>query len=155
MSEEYSMSVSFKFSSVTQVDELETLLEHLELYETDEAAALLNRKKLAIAQQSIEQCVLPGSEYTNANNLLKMYLQTADSSVDDMRLSLKALGLISKIEIEGYDVEGPDCCTALVLILWAYGLSNIDASADSCFWSGHWYEDKNMQLKFESEITES
>jgi len=153
MSEEFSITASFEMNNHEQMSELQTLLEHLDLYETAEASSILAKHNITEAQQIIELLTLPHSGYNNNCNLVDMYMATHADSVDDVELVIDETGLSATLHAEGYDHDADDFCSAMVLILIAIGAKNIDASGGTSFWFAKWKYDSvgGTHLEFNQE----
>lgn len=154
MSEEFFMNVSFELPDANRIEQLETLIEHLDLSETDEARTLLGGYKLAEAQAMIENLTAKHSYYPNGYDLVQMYEDTYNDSVDDFELEIEVVDLKAEISVEGHDREADDFCSALVLVLIAIGARRINAKAGAPMWNATWSESDQgvMKLDFESEV---
>lgn len=154
MSEEFSITASFEMNSHAQMSELQTLLEHLDLYETAEASSILAKHDIADAQQKIKLLTSPHSDYDNSSNLIDMYIATHDDNVEDVKLVINESGLVATLHAEGYDHDADDFCSAMILILIAMGAKKIDASGGSPFWFAKWKYDSlvGAQLEFNEEL---
>jgi hypothetical protein len=153
MSEEFSMSASFEMASNNHMTDLQTLLEHLDLYETEAARKLLANYRLAAAQEQIESLTSPHSSYNKSCDLVDMYIAAYDDSVSDFELSTDESRLIATLSVDGHDHDADDFCAALVLVLLAIGAKNIEASGGSPFWNAKWYSDaaNNVHLEYSEE----
>jgi hypothetical protein len=153
MSEEFYMNVSFELPDTSRMKQLEILIEHLDLSETDAARALLSGYNLASAQAMIDELTTGYSDYSSDEDLVQMYLDTYNDSVDDMELKLDQSTCKGEISVEGYDREADDFCAALVLILVAIGATGINAKAGSAMWNASWIQSESgeIQLDFEAE----
>ncbi len=153
MSEEFYMSVTFSMPDAEHMEALETLIEHFDLCEVDEARDLLGQYELASAQQMIEALTIDDSDYVNEYDLPTMFADTFNDSVDDMDLSVDDSRLKAKIDVEGYDHEADDFCAALVLTLVAMQATDIQAKAGSAMWNASWVSqpDGEVKLTFEAE----
>lgn len=153
MAEEFYISVSFEMDSTDDMEALETVIEHIDLCEADEARTLLSQHHLTVAQSLVEKLTTQYSDYTNQHDLINMYADTYNDSVEDFQLEINNNGLNAEISVEGWDREADDYCAALVLILIAAGANNITAKAGSAMWSAVWQSDTtgSIQLNFEEE----
>jgi len=93
MAEEFYMSVSFEMASADDMEALETLIEHFDLCETDEARALLSQHRLADAKQLIEKLTMEHSFYSNQSDLADMYADTYNDSVEDWEMEIDENGV--------------------------------------------------------------
>jgi hypothetical protein len=155
MSEEFSMSASFEMDSNDHMAVFQALMEHLDLYETEEARTLLANYNLAATQKQIESLTSPHSSYNNDCDLIDMYIAAYDDSVSDFDLSIDESRLTATLSIDGSDHDADDFCAALVLILIAIGAKNIEASAGSPFWFAKWRSDSDNVMHFEFNEEES
>jgi hypothetical protein len=153
MAEEFYMSVSFEMPDVDHMAALETLIEHFDLCETEEARRLLSQQNLASAEQLIENLTSHYSNYVNGYDLVRMYAETYDDSVDDLDLKIGESGLSGEITVDGHDHEADDFCAALILILVAMGAGSIHAKAGAPMWNATWFSktDGKMEFNFDAE----
>lgn len=154
MSEEFSMTVTFTTDDEEHLEAVETLLEHLDLYEENEARELLSQYQSSKAQQQISELTSPHSGYDNESDLIKMYINTYQDSVADDERDFDSSKLEGKIEIEGHDHEADDFCASLVLVLIGMGVSKIKANAGSSFWYAQWKSDNNNYVSLDFEAGE-
>ena len=154
MSEEFYMSATFEMQSVEQMEALETLIEHFDLCEVDEARALLAQNHLSKAQGLIDQLTDGHSDYDNESDLVKMFVDTYNDSADDMELTIDESGIKAEISVEGWDREAIDFCAALVLILVAMGADRIQAKAGSAMWNARWLTGDKEEVKFQCVMEE-
>jgi hypothetical protein len=149
MSDSFSISVSFKTSNAKHLEAVQTMLEHVDLYETDEAKKLLRRYQLDNAQLLIENLTNTYSKYTNDDDLVEMYLDTYHENITDEDRTFDIESLVGKIDIEGNDTNAYDYCPALVLLLYAIGATNIKLNATSPLWSIRGFSDDNGDVHME------
>ncbi len=154
MAEEFYMSVAFSMPDADHMEALETLIEHFDLCEIDEARALLDQYGLATTQQMIEAITIEYSDYFNGYDLPTMFADTFNDSVDDMELSVDDSRLKAEIEVEGYDHEADDFCASLVLILVAMKATDIQAKAGSAMWNASWVSQPGGEVKLTFEAEE-
>ncbi len=154
MSEEFYMSVTFSMPDAEHMEALETLIEHFDLCEVDEARDLLGQYGLASTQQMIEALTIEDSDYVNENDLPTMFADTFNDSVDDMELSVDNSKLKAEIDVEGHDHEAVDFCTTLVLILVAMQATDIQAKAGSAMWNASWVSQPGGEVKLTFEAEE-
>ena len=153
MAEEFYMSVTFEMKSAEQMETLETLIEHFDLCETDEARSLLGGHSLTTAQRLISNLTAEHSDYSKDNDLIDMFADTYNDSVEDMELRIDESYLKGEISVDGYDHEADDFCAALVLILVTMDAHHIEAKAGAVMWNARWESmpDGQIQFNFEAE----
>jgi len=153
MSEPYSMTVSFTTNNSEHMADIAELFEHFDTDEEDEARKILQRYNLADAQKSINRLTEKDSDYNNHDDLVEMYIENANEDIDEFKTIFNKSNLSGAIEIEGYDYGMPESCSALVLVLMACGVNNINAEASSILWSAKWANDTkgNLRLTFKEE----
>lgn len=153
MSEEFSFTATFNMESAEHMKAFEEMLEHLEMYEREEAEAIMQQYQAASAQQRISELTSPYSSYNEHSNLAKMYIDTYDDNHCDAEFKIYKSRRKGKITLEGYDHDADDVCAALVLLLVAMGASSIQASGGSGQWFACYQTDARGQLTltFETE----
>ncbi|GGY51332.1 hypothetical protein GCM10011297_25350 [Bacterioplanes sanyensis] len=153
MSEEFSFSVSFKMPTPEHMEAFSEVLEHLELYEEDEAEAILQQHQLEAAQALIPALTSPHSSYHQQSRLVKMYIDTYEDSHCDASFKVTGGGKKGKIKLEGSDHDADDVCAALVLLLIAMEAQSIQAMGGSDFWTVEYHSsaDGHVSATFTSE----
>ena len=154
MSEEFYMNVTFELPDAARIEQLERLIEHLDLAEVDKARSLLPSHSLDSAQEMIESITIENSDYSNGFDLVQMYMDTYNESVDDMVVNMDKSSLKGEIAVEGYDHESVDFCSALVLMLFAIGATGICAKAGSAMWRASWTQSVGGDFKVGFEAAE-
>ncbi len=154
MSEEFEMSVSFEFNHANQISEFETLLEHLDLYEYDEAQHILDKYSLKKAMGQFSQLTSKHCHYQPNCNLLEMYTGTFDENVDDLDVEFNQTDYSGKIVVSGKDNEALDFCSALVLLLIAMESEQIQAQAGCDYWRSQWQTNDTGIIEFSLSVLE-
>ena len=154
MSEEFYMSVSFEMPDAERMTALETLIEHFDLCETEQARKLLAQYELAKTTQLIEKLTSSYSDYVNGSDLVTMYADTYNDCVDDLELEIDASAIKGEISIDGNDREADDFCASLALILVVIGASHINARAGAPMWNANWIQSGNGDVEFIFEAEE-
>ncbi len=151
MSTEFILNATFTVQSQKHYDDLNTLIEHLELNENSEALTILKTYNYEKAMSIFDSTLTPYSNYQAGDELITMYQQTYNDNVEDMVISLKNQSHKVTIEVEGWDREAVDYCSALTLLLIASGVSNLDVKAGTDYWHASWSQncqgDIELQLK--------
>lgn len=154
MSEEFEFSASFELENRNSMIDLDSLIELFDLGETVEARALLNRYKLSEAQQLIGRLTDRHSIYSGQDDLVDMFMETYNASIDDIELNSGKSGNEGVIKATGQGREAIDFCASLVLALIALQASSISARASSVTWNATWQAGSTGIVKFKLEIDE-
>ncbi len=153
MASEFYMSVTFSMPDADHMEALDTLIEHFDLCDVDEARDLLSKNDLTKAQALIPKLTTEYSDYSNYHDLVKMFVDTYNQGVDNMQLIVDGSGIKGKIKAEGLDSGADSFCSAVVLLLVAMSAKDINAEAGSPMWEGYWQSqsDGSILLKFRPE----
>ncbi len=154
MSEEFEISVSFEFNHANQISDFETLLEHLDLYEHDEAQKILDKYSLKKAMEQFSQLTSKHCQYQTNCSLLEMYTSTFDENVDDLEVEFNQPDYSGKIVASGNDNEALDFCSALVLLLIAMECKLIQARAGCDYWHSQWQTNDTGNIEFSLSVLE-
>ena len=155
MSNEFSMQVSFKIKNEAHFNDIEELLEHLEIYEEEDAQAILDKYNTAPSAVCCQSATTIHTNYNPSDNLINMYTQTYDENVDDMTVTFNLAKLSVDIIVEGRDNEAADYCSALVLILITSGVTSLSAVASSDYWQLNLSQNKQGLISLELNEYES
>lgn len=155
MSNEFSMRVSFKIKNKAHFNDIEELLEHLEMYEEEDAQAILDKYNTAPSAVCFQSATTIHTNYTPSDNLINMYTQTYDENVDDITVNLNLAKLSVDMIFEGRDNEAADYCSALVLILITSGVTSLSAVASSDYWQVNLSQNKQGVISLELNEYES
>ncbi len=146
MAEEFYMQVSMELLNKAHQQDIETLIEHFELYEKNEAIALMSKYQPELMAESFNSSISAYSDYAQGDDIIDMYLTCYDESVEDMDITHtnKPIGL--EISIEGSDNNAVDYCSALLLVLKGMAAKSIQAKAGSDYWQALWVEKDDGRL---------
>ncbi|WP_057832619.1 hypothetical protein [Colwellia sp. TT2012] len=146
MSEEFYMQINIELPSEQHQNDIEALIEHLELYENEQAKTLINNYKPELMASHFTSAFTAHSNYDIGDDVIKMYLTCYDESVDDMEVTRTNSPLGMEFTIEGNDNSAADFGSAFLLLLIAMSASNIQAQAGTDYWQAHWCEKTNGLL---------
>ena len=146
MSEEFYMQVSVELESEQHQQDIEILIEHLELYEKEEVTSLITTYQPEAMTENFDSAVTPYSDYVLGDDVIEMYLQCYDESIDDMEVSLTENPIGMNITLEGKDNNAADFGSALLLLLKGMSGSNIQAKAATDYWQALWCENSDCIL---------
>ncbi len=153
MSEEFYMSVTFSMPDAEHMEALETLIEHFDLCEVDEARDLMAEHRLNIAQHQIEALTPDYCDYKNGDDLAQIYYDNYNQCVDDLALDLDPDELTGNIEIQGQDSEADTFGATMILVLLAMHAYKINAEAETIQWEASWRsaDDDTIQYSYRSD----
>lgn len=146
MSEEFYMQVSIELPTEQHQKDIETLIEHLELYENSQAQELINSHQPESMAASFVSAITEHSNYAMGDDIIAMYLTCYDESVDDMEVTHTNSPLGMEFTVEGSDNSATDFGSAFLLLLKAMTASNIQAQAGTDYWQAQWRENTNGLL---------
>jgi biotin-(acetyl-CoA carboxylase) ligase len=139
MSTQFGINLTFNVKNSEHFETIETLLEHLDVEEIEDANALINQDDLKSAINQFSSIITKYSNYQQGDSILEMYCQTATDSVDAMSIKCNKK-LEVTINAEGYDHDAADFCSALILVIISAGGENIKAEAGCDYWGATWKE---------------
>ncbi len=146
MSEEFYMQVNIELPSQQHQNDIEALIEHLELYENEQAKVLINKYKPELIASHFTSAITAHSNYDVGDDVIKMYLTCYDESVDDMEVTHTNSPLGMEFTVEGRDNSATDFGSAFLLLLKAMSANNIQAQASTDYWQAQWLENANGLL---------
>ena len=149
----FNFFVSFKVIDNSQMQALESLIEHFDLCDYDDARALLKANQLKQAIAMFDQLTTPFFNYSHKDDPVDLYVNMYDQYIDELSLDYDDSATNGTITVEGVDHEADSFCSVVILLLIAMGAQQIDARGSSPSWEGHWQsqDDGSFKLDFRAD----
>lgn len=146
----FDAKISFEMPDNEQMEQLETLIEHFNLCDYDDARDLLNANQFDKAVSMFNQLITRYFTYTIKDDPVRIYTELYDQYIDDLELSFDDSGRRGKIKVEGVDHTADSFCSVVILFLIAMGAEKINAEASGPEWEARWHsrEDGSIELWF-------
>lgn len=151
MAEEFDFAVRF---SIENIDLLETVLEHLDMHEHDEAQALLEAHDLNRALSQFEALLSEHSILDKQQPLSELYTATFNENINDLDITHLKEENKWRITGEGFDQTAYDFMACLVLLLVACGAEHIQGAAQSNYWQARWQQSEQGLIGFNYKVYE-
>lgn len=151
MAEEFDFAVRF---SIGDIERLESIMEHLDMHEHDEAQALLEAHDLHLALPVLDSLLTKHSTLQKQQRLSELYTATFNNNVDDLEITHLKEEDKWRITGEGFDQNAFDFMACLILLLIASGAKDIQGAAQSDYWQAHWQQNEQGIINFNYKVYE-